>query len=96
MRRSSGWGSRVSRVVLAMAASAQGGGAFDGIIVTAGAAEIPSPLVDQLALGGRLVMPVGTQRSQILTVIRRTNRGLREDQREDCVFVPLQGAYGWK
>ena len=73
-----------------------GGEPFDGIIVTAGAAEIPPPLVDQLAPGGRLVMPVGTPRSQILTVIRRTTGGLREEQREDCVFVPLQGAYGWK
>ena len=68
---------------------------FDGIIVTAGAAEIPSPLVDQLAPGGRLVMPVGSPQSQILTVVHRTAGGLQEEQREDCVFVPLQGAYGW-
>ena len=72
-----------------------GGEPFDGIIVTAGAAEIPPPLVDQLAPGGRLVMPVGSPRRQILTVVHRTTGGLREEQREDCVFVPLQGAYGW-
>ena len=72
-----------------------GGEPFDGIIVTAGAAAIPPPLVDQLAPGGRLVMPVGTPRSQVLTVVQRTAGGLQEEQCEGCVFVPLQGVYGW-
>ena len=95
MRRFNDWGWRGVEGRVGDGSLSAGGEAFDGIIVTAGAAEIPPPLVDQLAPGGRLVMPVGSPRRQVLTVVQRTTGGLREEQREDCVFVPLQGAYGW-
>jgi protein-L-isoaspartate(D-aspartate) O-methyltransferase len=71
------------------------GAPYDGIIVTAGAPEIPRVLVDQLADGGRLVIPVGNSFQQ--TLIRLTRRGREEDieRLEGCVFVPLIGEYGW-
>lgn len=69
---------------------------FDGIIVTAGAPAVPAPLFEQVSDGGRLVIPVGTRLHQVLTVIRRTSRGFREEQREGCVFVSLQGRCGWE
>jgi protein-L-isoaspartate(D-aspartate) O-methyltransferase len=69
---------------------------YDAIIVTAGAPEIPRSLVDQLADGGRLVVPVGNTYQQTLT--RLTKRGSEEvvERLEGCVFVPLIGEYGWK
>ena len=68
---------------------------FEAIIVTAGAPRIPPPLIDQLAPGGRLVIPVGSQETQRLTLVER--RGVRVEVTEigDCVFVPLLGEYGW-
>lgn len=68
---------------------------FDGIIVTAGAPEVPPALVEQLANGGRIVMPCGTRYHQVLTVIQRNNHSFQEEQRDGCVFVPLQGESGW-
>ena len=68
---------------------------FDGIIVTAGGPEIPPPLVEQLAQGGRLIMPCGTRHHQVLTIVRRQDHRFQEEQRDGCVFVPLQGAAGW-
>ena len=68
---------------------------FDGIIVTAGAPAAPPPLLDQLAAGGRLVLPRGTRQHQVLTVIRRRETGFDEEERDGCVFVPLLGESGW-
>ena len=68
---------------------------FDGIIVTAGAPAAPPPLLDQLAVGGRLVLPRGTRHHQVLTVIRRGETGFDEEERDGCVFVPLLGESGW-
>ena len=68
---------------------------FDGIIVTAGAPEVPAPLVEQLDEGGRIVVPCGTPRHQVLTVLQRRKRAFQEKQLDGCVFVPLQGASGW-
>jgi protein-L-isoaspartate(D-aspartate) O-methyltransferase len=68
---------------------------FDGIIVTAGAPELPQPLVEQLAEGGRLVIPVGGLAEQTLTtVIRRGNRTV-EMPGFPCRFVKLIGHEGW-
>jgi protein-L-isoaspartate(D-aspartate) O-methyltransferase len=68
---------------------------FDGIVVTAGAPRIPPSLVAQLALGGRLVIPVGSREEQILYRVRRTPSGLEEEKGIGCRFVPLVGAEGW-
>lgn len=65
---------------------------FDGIIVTAAPETVPQTLLDQLATGGRLVVPVGGDKSQRLSVITRTQWGFDEQQREAVRFVPmLQG-----
>jgi protein-L-isoaspartate(D-aspartate) O-methyltransferase len=68
---------------------------FDAIIVTAAAPQVPRPLTEQLALGGRLVIPVGDRYSQTLTLVRRTKDGLKYDYHGGCRFVPLIGQYGW-
>jgi protein-L-isoaspartate(D-aspartate) O-methyltransferase len=69
---------------------------FDAIIVTAGAPEVPEKLVDQLAEGGRLVVPVGNQHSQELIKITRDRRGIHKSNLGGCRFVKLIGAHGWK
>ena len=71
------------------------GDRFDGIIVTAGAPEVPPALVEQLTEGGRIVMPCGTRQHQVLTVVHRQKHKFDEEQRDGCVFVPLQGKSGW-
>lgn len=68
---------------------------FDGIIVTAGAPEVPKTLKGQLADGGRLVIPVGETYSQVLKVVKRVGREYVERQICGCMFVPLVGRYGW-
>ncbi len=69
---------------------------YDGIIVTAGAPQIPRPLVAQLAPAGSLVLPIGDEDVQTLVRIRRGTQGLIEDYLGDCRFVKLHGAYGWE
>ncbi len=61
---------------------------FDAVIVTAAPDHVPTPLVDQLKLGGRLVVPIGRD-DQDLLVLTRTSDGLREDARLPVRFVPL-------
>lgn len=68
---------------------------FDGIIVTAGAPNVPKTLKDQLADGGRLVIPVGSKYSQTIIVVKREGKKFRESEVCGCVFVPLVGKYGW-
>ncbi len=68
---------------------------FQAIIVTAAAPGIPRPLLDQLAMGGRLVIPVGDRFSQTLDVVRKTPEGIKHDYRGGCRFVKLIGSYGW-
>ncbi|MGQ9919771.1 MAG: protein-L-isoaspartate(D-aspartate) O-methyltransferase [Desulfobacca sp.] len=69
---------------------------FQAIIVTAAAPGIPRPLLDQLATGGRLVIPVGDRFSQTLDVVHKTPEGIRHDYRGGCRFVKLIGSYGWE
>jgi len=69
---------------------------FDAIIVTAGAPEIPNTLVNQLAMGGRLVIPVGDRFSQELVKLVRDENGIRTTRLGGCRFVKLLGEYGWK
>ncbi len=64
-------------------------GPYDGIIVTAAARNVPDALLDQLDVGGRMVIPVGDERAQELKVIDRTEDGLREERLEYVRFVPL-------
>jgi protein-L-isoaspartate(D-aspartate) O-methyltransferase len=71
---------------------------FDAIIVTAGAPNIPKTLVEQLSIGGRLVIPVGSRHSQALTKISRLSEDTKDIRKEDlggCRFVDLIGEYGW-
>ncbi len=69
---------------------------FDAIIVTAGAPRIPKVLVDQLAMGGRLVLPVGDQYTQDLIKVYRDENGLHQANLGGCRFVKLVGEHGWK
>ena len=66
-------------------------GPFDAIIVTAGGADIPEPLLEQLAVGGRLVMPLGDRLRQILVSVTRTPTVYERVDLEPVVFVPLIG-----
>jgi len=69
---------------------------FDAIIVTAGAPRVPQTLIDQLAIGGRLVVPVGDRYSQDLIKITKDERGIKETNLGGCRFVKLVGEYGWQ
>ena len=69
---------------------------FDGIIVTAGAPKIPDVLIDQLEVGGRMVVPVGNQHTQELIKIFRDDQDIRQTNLGGCRFVKLVGEYGWK
>jgi protein-L-isoaspartate(D-aspartate) O-methyltransferase len=71
------------------------GAPYDAIVVTAGAPDIPGMLLDQLAEGGRLVIPVGNSFQQTLTRVTLTGGERRTERLEGCVFVPLIGKYGW-
>lgn len=67
---------------------------YDGIIVTAAPPDIPEPLLQQLAPGGRLVIPLGADRLQRLAVITRTSEGFEQVDHEAVTFVPLVGGRG--
>ncbi|MCX7857197.1 MAG: protein-L-isoaspartate(D-aspartate) O-methyltransferase [Deltaproteobacteria bacterium] len=70
---------------------------YDGIIVTAASPYVPKPLMDQLKIGGRLVIPVGGECSQDLIVYKKTGENEYEEENYGgCRFVKLIGAYGWK
>ncbi|MGH7820848.1 MAG: protein-L-isoaspartate(D-aspartate) O-methyltransferase [Candidatus Binatia bacterium] len=69
---------------------------FDGILVTAASPQIPRPLVDQLKIGGCLVMPLGLENEQMLIRLRRDESGLHEEMLGECRFVKLIGRHGWE
>jgi protein-L-isoaspartate(D-aspartate) O-methyltransferase len=69
---------------------------YDGIIVTCASPSVPEVLKEQLASGGRLVIPVGGDFTQILTVVENTKDSFSQHELCGCVFVPLIGKYGWK
>ena len=69
---------------------------FDAIMVTAGSPDIPQPLIDQLAIGGRLVIPVGDALVQDLFRVTKTEAGVKKDDLGGCRFVKLIGKYGWE
>lgn len=69
---------------------------YEGIVVTAAAPDIPKPLIEQLRIKGKLVIPIGGSFNQMLTVITKHKDGIETKQICGCVFVPLLGKYGWK
>ena len=69
---------------------------YDAILVAAGAPSVPHALIDQLAMGGRLLIPIGTLEEQQLTMVRKTEAGITTEDVARCVFVPLLGKYGWQ
>lgn len=72
-------------------------GPFDAILVAAGGPEIPEPLVKQLEIGGRMVIPIGQdQKTQVLIRVTRTEKDFVTENCGPCAFVPLIGEHGWK
>jgi len=70
---------------------------FNKIVVTASSLSIPSPLLDQLSKGGKMVMPVGSRFTQRLILLEKSEQGrVSEKYLCGCVFVPLIGRYGWE
>jgi protein-L-isoaspartate(D-aspartate) O-methyltransferase len=69
---------------------------FNGIMVTAGAPQVPQPLLNQLVDGGRIVIPVGDLDIQDLAIITRTGDRYERKQIDGFKFVPLIGKMGWQ
>ena len=68
---------------------------YDAILVAAASPDIPAPLVEQLAPGGRLIIPLGDRHTQVLTVAQRAGDELRTTTIADVRFVPLLGQFGF-
>jgi protein-L-isoaspartate(D-aspartate) O-methyltransferase len=68
---------------------------YDAILVTAGSPDVPSPLSEQLADGGRLLIPIGEREEQILTLFTKRGEELERRDIGAARFVPLIGKYGW-
>ncbi len=68
---------------------------YDAILVSAASPAIPQPLVDQLGVGGRMVVPVGERDIQTLNVVRRTPAGIEIGTAGGARFVPLLGLFGF-
>ncbi len=69
---------------------------FDAILVSAACPEVPPPLIEQLAPGGRLVAPVGPRYGQMLVVLRSTDGKLQRRELFPVAFVPLVGEHAWR
>lgn len=70
---------------------------FDAILVAAGSPNLPQPLLNQIKIGGRLVLPVGeNQQTQRLIRVTRNNNGFQTEDFGACAFVPLIGEHGWQ
>jgi protein-L-isoaspartate(D-aspartate) O-methyltransferase len=69
---------------------------FDAIMVTAGSPKIPQPLIAQLKMGGKLVIPVGDEYNQNLLVVLRREKDVETRPVEAVRFVPLVGRYAWR
>ena len=68
---------------------------YDAILVAAGGPEVPPPLLEQLAPGGRLLIPLGRRGAQTLTLVERRPEGVRQTTIGDARFVPLVGEHGF-
>jgi protein-L-isoaspartate(D-aspartate) O-methyltransferase len=69
---------------------------FDRVLVAAGGPSVPPPLFEQLAEGGRMVLPIGEATSQTLTVVEKIDGQKREQAHGECSFVKLVGKYAWE
>ncbi len=70
---------------------------YDAIIVTAGAPDVPNSLVAQLRIGGRMILPIGDEKTQMLTLVRRIDQEHYEGHNlGEFRFVPLVGKEGWQ
>lgn len=69
---------------------------YDAILVAAASPDIPAPLVDQLAIGGKMIIPIGERASQTLTVVERRDDGVHTRALSDVRFVPLLGEFGFR
>jgi len=70
---------------------------YDRILVTAAAPDVPEPLLQQLKIGGKLVIPIGSKYMQYLYVIEKTGeKEIKATKTTPCMFVPLVGKYGWR
>ncbi len=70
-------------------------GPYDAILVGAGSPTVPQPLIDQLAVGGRLLCPVGDREKQEVVLVTRAISGVTTTSITDARFVPLVGTHGW-
>jgi protein-L-isoaspartate(D-aspartate) O-methyltransferase len=68
---------------------------YDAILVAAGGPEVPRPLMEQLAEGGRMLIPVGGRTMQRLMLVERSGDGWTQREVTECTFVPLLGRFGW-
>jgi protein-L-isoaspartate(D-aspartate) O-methyltransferase len=69
---------------------------YDAIIVAASAPDLPRPLIEQLSVGGRLIIPVGDDESQVLKLVQREPFGFHQEDLGECRFVKLRGKFGWQ
>ena len=69
---------------------------YDAILVSAASPHVPTPLVEQLAPGGRMVIPLGDRDAQTLTLVERAGDGIRSSTMGDVRFVPLVGEFGFR
>jgi protein-L-isoaspartate(D-aspartate) O-methyltransferase len=69
---------------------------FDAILVAAAAPDVPSPLLEQMSDGGRLIAPIGGEEQQRVVLVARRGGEFVQEWREYCRFVPLVGRHGWK
>jgi protein-L-isoaspartate(D-aspartate) O-methyltransferase len=69
---------------------------YDAIIITAASPGIPEPLVEQLAPGGRMILPLESDFNEVLTLVRKNATGLSSERLCECRFVPLIGRHGYE
>lgn len=69
---------------------------FDRVLITAGSPRIPLPITEQLAENGKIVLPLGENYSQVLTLIEKKGVKMESTHICGCVFVPLIGKHGWR
>jgi protein-L-isoaspartate(D-aspartate) O-methyltransferase len=68
---------------------------YQAILVSAASPGVPQALLDQLAEGGRMLIPVGDRNEQVLTLFEKTGDQVRREDITACTFVPLLGRFGW-